>query len=471
MLAALLPLATFSPLDDILDDPKISGAVVSCTVAAEAGEVIYERNSALRVMPASNQKLLTNAYALYRLGPNYQPETRIWKMSNKVVVESKGDPMMTSERLRKAADMLNLNKRTPVYLSQAYRPLIPPSWEWDDLPNKYAAPISAFTVDRGSIELWAEGERLTILPYNYGLAPVRGSRSGSRIVLYDPMRRTMIVSGDLPKAKTKIDTLALPYPDVAAASFLGSGLYFTSSVPTYAPSLVLGGPPIKDVIKECLVKSDNHLAENLLLMAAAREKPLGKNPYDDAEERLGAFLTKVVGAEKNDFRPQDGSGMSRHDLVTTRGIVKLLQWSLERSTKDVWLDALAKPGSGTLSTRLEGVSFVGKTGTLDMVVALSGYVKTKKGRLLTVSLILNHFVCGEKDARAIADEFIKKLAEDDSFGMVSASSRVHEARSSNPYAYALDAGGHLRLSFDRLDARQRDDRRAEPAHAGVHRAQ
>jgi D-alanyl-D-alanine carboxypeptidase/D-alanyl-D-alanine-endopeptidase (penicillin-binding protein 4) len=453
VLATLLLLSLPNDLDALLENSKLSGAVISCTVADETGNILYERASATRVMPGSNQKLLSNSFALYKFGPNYQPETKIWKLSDKIVVDSPGDPMMTHERLEKAATILKLDKRKPVYLKQAYRPLIPPSWEWDDLPNRYAAPVSAFTVDQGAIELWAEGERLTILPYNYGILPKRGNRAGKREVRYDPMRRTLIVDGDLPKEKARIDTLALPYPDAGAASYLGSGLFLTNKVPTSQPTITLGGPPLKATIKECLVKSDNNIAENLLLMAAAKGNELGNDPYAVAAAALGRFLTAIVGAPAGDFHPEDGSGMSRHNLVTTRGIVRLLQWSIKQPTREVWLDALAKPGSGTLNERLKGVPFIGKTGTLDMVVALSGYVQTKKNRTLTVSLIFNHFTCSERDARTIADDFIKKLAEDDGFGTLHANQRFYEARSAHPRSFALDAHRYRGPRIHRMDAR------------------
>lgn len=408
LLCCLLP----SDLDKILDDPRLSGAIVSCTVADDSGKVIFERGSATRVMPGSNEKLLSNSFALHVLGPDFQSETKIWKEKGRLIVDSPGDPMMSHERLEKAAAMLNLDGRQPVFVKESYRPIIPPSWEWDDLPNKYAAPVTAFTVDRGSIELWAEGERLSILPRNYGLRPQRGDRTGKRKVTYDPIRKTLRVDGELPKEKTKIDTLALAEPDAAASIYLGSGFSTTEEVPTRTPDLVMDSPRLRDVIKECLVHSDNNIAENLLLMAAGKAKPLGNDPYAVADLALVDFLVSVVGAQQGDFHPEDGSGMSRHDLVTTRGIVKLLQWAVKQPTKDVWLDALAKPGAGTLGERLKGVPFVGKTGTLDMVVALSGYVHTSKDQTLTVSLILNHFLCQEKDARSIADDFIKKLSQE-----------------------------------------------------------
>lgn len=407
-------------LDAILDNPKLAGAIVSCTVSDDQGVVIYERNPATHVMPASNQKLLTNSFALYRLGPDYRPQTKIWNLRDRVVVDSAGDPTMTHDQLEAAAKSLRLSGRKPVEVHESYRPLIGPSWEWDDLPNKYAAPISAFTVDRGSIELWAEGEKLTIVPRNYWLKAVRGQKQGSRRVNYDPIRRILTVDGELPKAKTRIETLALDTPDVAAASYLGRGFALVSETPQSPPDLVVTGQPLSQTIKECLVHSDNNIAENLLLMGAASETALGDKPYSVADRSLEKFLTDVVGAQSGDVHPNDGSGMSRHNLVTTRAIVRLLKWSASLPTKEVWLDALAKPGTGTLSARLKGVPFVGKTGTLDGVVALSGYVNTKKNRTILVSLILNHFICGENEARGVADDFIKKLVEDDGFGTVSA---------------------------------------------------
>lgn len=434
MLSALVALAfQQAALDPILDDVKLRGSLVSCTVTDADGAVLYERNSAMRVMPGSNQKLLTNSFALAKLGPDYQPQTRIWKLKDRLVVDSAGDPMMTHERLVKAREQLGVTANLPIYLHESYSPMIPPSWELDDLPNKYAAPITAFTVDRGAIELWAEGEKMWIEPRNYGLRPVRGTKAGKRTVLYDPIRKTLLVTGELPKAATRIDTLALDRPNAIAASYLGTFKGTTNIIPKLDPSLTLGGPPLRATIKECLVKSDNNIAENLLLMAGQKvTTTLGDKPYPNATAQMRSFFIHGVGVDPDDFRPYDGSGMSRHNLVTTRGIAKLLQWASQQNTRDVWMDALAKPGAGTLSTRLEGVKFVGKTGTLDMVVALSGYVNSKDNKTYIVSLILNNFLCSEKDARTIADKFIEKLYQGGAFGTVPANGRINEARRSDP---------------------------------------
>ena len=69
-----------------------------------------------------------------------------------------------------------------------------------------------------------------------------------------------------------------------------------------------------------------------------------------------------------------------------------------------------------------------------MVVALSGYVKSKDNKTYIVSLILNHFLCTEKEARTIADKFIQKLYSGGAFGTVPATANNHEDRSAHQIA-------------------------------------
>ncbi len=415
MLAALLAIApvTVAPadLDHILDDTRLAGAHASVYVCDLGGKPIFERNSSSRVMPASNQKLLTCAFALFNLGPNYKPRTDIWKFPDRTIVDSPGDPLMTHDLLKKAAQRLELDPRSAVYVRQAYAPGIPDSWEIDDLPNRYAAPVTAFTVDQGSFTLWNENGIPKLLPESYGvridhLLPQEPKFTSK----YDPFQRRVQVIGTLPQETKAVDTLALARPDEAAASLLGR--YFLTALdrPTRTPDLTIVGQDTAAMLGACLPPSDNNIAENLFLMGARSQGELGSNPYATARPRMTNFLTRVVGILPSDLRIFDGSGMSRHNLATTRGIAKLLVWANAQPTSGVWLNSLATTGKGTLGNRLKGLDFRGKTGTLDMVVALSGYLKVKSGRTLVVSVVLNDFLCASDEARSIADEFVKILA-------------------------------------------------------------
>lgn len=418
VLAALaLVLSPFdSRLDALLDAPSLRGSVVAAVVADEAGQVLYERNADLRVVPGSNQKLLTVSFALHTLGPDAAVDTRIWKRPGRVIVDAPGDPSLTSGQLSEAARRMGLSGRDRVEVRNAYRPLIPPSWEWDDLPNRYAAPIAAFSVDRGAFELWAERGRLQFVPRPYGVRVRWGARTGVPKVAYDPIRRELLVSGLMPQVRTRLDTLAVAEPDRAAADWLGGPFAMTDQVPTTAPTAVIRGRTIAEQAKHCLTNSDNHYAEHLLLMATRKVGPVDGPIYLAASQRLARFVQETVGTGPQSVLPVDGSGMSRHNLVTARSLVTLLVWQLRQPTRALWLEALARPGTGTLAERLKGVRFEGKTGTLNRTAALSGYVTDARGERRIVSVVLNNFAGTTAEARAVVDGFVAAVAEGASAG-------------------------------------------------------
>lgn len=393
-------------LNEILDDRRTAGAVVSAIVTDLDGHVLFERNSSTRVLPASNMKLFSNSFALYELGPDARQETRIWKDADRTFVESTGDPLLSHDQLVEARNRLNLDRRLPVYVHEDYAPLWPENWEIGDLPNTYAAPVSAFTVDRAAFEIWSNGRRPQFRPESYGSRVVM---SGSDFQ-YDPFRRTVFAPRTAFVKNGLIDSLPLPHPDEAAASLLGSRMVPTDSVPSRMPDLIIAGPKTIDIVGQCLPPSDNQLAEQLLLLGARREGPLGKAPYAVAQNRISNFLTRIVGIDLGDVKVDDGSGLSRHNYVTVRAIAKLLAWSDRQPTSAAWHAALPHSGSGTLASRLKGIAFEGKTGSMDAVSSLSGYLHLPSGKVLIVSVILNEFNCSMADTRAIQDNVVKAVA-------------------------------------------------------------
>lgn len=200
---SVLAIAVLSPkLDAVLDVPELKGAVYSAFVSSLNGAVLYERNADLRVMPASNQKLIACAYALHELGGNYVPRTRIWKERDRIVVDATGDPSLTYKQLTDAKKALKLTGKLPVYVKQAYRVGIPESWELDDLPNRYASPVSAFCFDQAAFELWAEKGRAFLLPANFGVRITFDPSLGAGASRYDPIRKTVRVGRGLPAKRT-----------------------------------------------------------------------------------------------------------------------------------------------------------------------------------------------------------------------------------------------------------------------------
>ena len=385
-----------------LDDPALDGAIVAAYATTLDGTPVFARNERVRVMPASNQKLLTAAFALDALGPDVRQTTRIWREERRTIVRAEGDPLLTRADLLK----LDVDHRKSVFFSQAYAPGIPEGWQQDYLKDRYGASVYAFSVDDAAFELWAKGGRPVLLPEAYGVRIER--RKGEKLVWsYDPFARRLIVTGPIPDEDGRLDTLATPRADVAAASLLGKDPKPTDEVPSRKPDILLPGHTVAEAVAACLPPSDNNIAEHLLLNAAHAR---GDDPYPAAARAMRNFLERTVGTPFEDVLPRDGSGLGRQNVVTVRAMADLLRWADRQPWRETWRNALARSGGpGTLKNRLKDVSFAGKTGSLNRVLALSGYLTRKNGTEIVVSVIVNHYASSDSAARAVMDEWVRSL--------------------------------------------------------------
>lgn len=402
--AALLP----KTLDEILDAPDLKGAVVGAVVADAKGEVLYERNGSLRLIPASNQKILACAFAMGTLGPNATLKTRFWKTEEGIVVDAPGDPSITLADLKKAAEALGEPAKGRVFARQAFRIGPPPTWEWDDLPFTYAAPICALSFDRSAWTLFAEGGSLVSSPTYLGVEVKRRRMTGQVSASYEPWTQVVTVDGSLPAARTSVGRFAMPNPDAAAARVLGGALQpGAPELPTRAPDYVIESPPVAKLVKDCLEPSDNLFAEHLMLAAADSLAKLPANgTYSAAANAMKSFFVERAGAAPDGLRPVDGSGLSRQNLVSAMTLVKVLAWTDSQPWAAEFREGLAAPGEGTLRNRLQSVKFAGKTGTINAVSSLSGVLYPGESRRLYVSLVMNSAIVPAARLRAIQDLFV-----------------------------------------------------------------
>ena len=96
----------------------------------------------------------------------------------------------------------------------------------------------------------------------------------------------------------------------------------------------------------------------------------------------GAARAIAGWARRNGVRvtAYDASGLSYANRISARGLVRLLQAARAEPWGRALLRSLATPGRGTLEDRLAGVTVRAKTGTLDGVSALSGWVWLRRQR-------------------------------------------------------------------------------------------
>jgi D-alanyl-D-alanine carboxypeptidase/D-alanyl-D-alanine-endopeptidase (penicillin-binding protein 4) len=145
------------------------------------------------------------------------------------------------------------------------------------------------------------------------------------------------------------------------------------------------------------VKLVNKISQNLhtemLLRAAARNTAVWKKP-EDLVNFPQDFYT-AAGVEPGDVIQTDGSGLSRHDLVTPRAIVALLKYAQNQPWFSPYYASLPIAGvDGTLETLMKNTAGAGhihaKTGSVEHVRTRSGFADTAGGRRLIFSFMSNN---------------------------------------------------------------------------------
>jgi D-alanyl-D-alanine carboxypeptidase/D-alanyl-D-alanine-endopeptidase (penicillin-binding protein 4) len=433
-------------------NPVCKGEWGLSIVDAASGEVLYEKNAASYFVPASNMKLLTTALALDKLGVNYRFRTTLETdgvlspsglLTGNLILVGRGDPNLSNRKfpfetkeefdgppdrvLAELADRLLARGvkeiSGDIVGDDSYFPRerYPDGWEIDDMVWEYGAAISAIVVDDNTVSL-------TLTPGEHSGDPVSalvdpttpdftvenrvvtsaGKDKPDLRLTREPGAQTVFVSGILPanSAPRKL-VLAIEEPAQHAATLLAQllanrGVKFTGRVralhdpdPAAASRTVLAehlSLPLGDTVK-LVNKISQNLHTEVLLRATARQR----GPWATPEELLKfpqEFYARA-GIAEDDVIQTDGSGLSRHDMVTPRALVALLQFAQKQPWFPAFYSSLPVAGiDGTLNERMKDSPITGrvhaKTGSVSHVRTLSGYADTPGGRHLIFSFLSNN---------------------------------------------------------------------------------
>jgi D-alanyl-D-alanine carboxypeptidase/D-alanyl-D-alanine-endopeptidase (penicillin-binding protein 4) len=157
--------------------------------------------------------------------------------------------------------------------------------------------------------------------------------------------------------------------------------------------------------------SDNYIAESLF--RALGRAGGGDWSWTAGEKAMAAFL-KRAGIDPDGLRVVDGSGLSRHNAVSPRQVVRLLAFMARHRHARVFRDSLPAPGEGTLKRRMNNgaaaTALRAKTGTLTGASNLSGYVQNRSKNSLIFSLMSNGYLVPAKRVRSLQDRVCEALA-------------------------------------------------------------
>ncbi|WP_158277635.1 D-alanyl-D-alanine carboxypeptidase/D-alanyl-D-alanine-endopeptidase [Opitutus sp. ER46] len=457
-----------------LDAPRFRGSAWGVkVVSVDTGAVLVERDAAQRLSPASNAKLYVAALALDRLGGDWRIKTPVLArgvvdgegaLQGDLVVAGRGDPSWNPRRagkdfwtafepfvaLVREAGIRRI--RGDVIADGTWLRTTPQGagWTADDLNDYYGAEISGVALEENYLDLrvgpgavpGAPGvielvQPLTGLQIDNRLTTVTESGARQVRVLRLPGERWVTVFGTVPAGGGEaLEATTVPRPAEWFATGMkealrragievtgrARGVRWPELTPDVRGARQLGeivSPTLREMVSVLLKVSQNLRTDLLFATLGELERQPETSAWRTADElaltALGRFL------REHDLRPGDvqfdeGSGLSRNNLVTADAMVRLLRFMAQHREAAAFADALPVAGrDGTLRGRMKGTPAEGqvqaKTGTLRWANSLSGYVTTAAGERLAFCFMLNrHVAPADHRTRDELDELAVMLA-------------------------------------------------------------
>ena len=432
-------------ISQLLKDERMKGVKSSITIRqASSGEIVYQSNADEKITPASTLKILTSAAALETLGEEFRFQTDVLTdgtVSNGVLtgnlyLRGTGDPTLLKKDFTTFAIQLKkqgIQRVTGNLVGDDTwfdTVRLSPSIIKSDESYYYAAQISALTLspnadyDAGSVIVHAtptskgKKTKIAMTPETSIVSIVNNSKTvpkGSKNTLKIVRKHgtnTIIITGNAPiSSGGRKEWIAVSNPtayalDVFKTSLKENGILFsptskTTRVKTPAKAEVLvtkDSMTLKELIKPFMKLSNNTHAEILA-------KTMGKEKYNQGTWNAGLKVMREfagsIGLRSDQWLFEDASGMSHSNKVSSSQLTELLFLARNYDWYSTFLQGLPIAGSrerlvgGTLKNRLKTSATKGKvlakTGSLDNVSSLAGYIETKQGETLIFSVLTqNH---------------------------------------------------------------------------------
>ena len=356
----------------------------------DSQHVEFEKNSQIRILPASTTKLFTLFASLVILQDSTQT-LRYVSAGDTLKIWGSGDPTWKYKEFAQPDFQKILGNYSVIQFSDANQvsSSLGYGWQWDDYYYDYSAERSSLPIYGNLVQVQKNGGKLELLPSFFQdqlsttTKPVKELERDFHSNRFNYNPYTYV------GRERFIPFLTTPEILVQLAEAETGKRWIYKPEPLPSDHLVWRASVLAPILKEMMEESDNFLAEQLLFMVSDRL-------FQTLDtERAIEYMVKTY---LNDLPDQpkwvDGSGLSRHNLFTPRSMVTLFE-KLYRLLPEAELNEYLAIGgkTGTLKNSFQAAEpyIFAKTGSMSNNYSLVGLVKTKSGKNYAFAFMNTNF--------------------------------------------------------------------------------
>ena len=424
------------------------------------GQALIARIADQKMNLASNAKLLTGVAALAGLGSGFRWRTAVYvstepdatgTVTGDLHVRGRGNPVLLPGDLRQLAHDVAArgirNIEGKLVIDGSYFDSISEPPHFEEQPKERAAfraPIASFAVARGAFTVTVTADpggtaRVSLEPdageyLKLTKAEVTSIPAGrTRLRVETKPKRDHLeieVTGQIRAGegswdiRRRVDDPTRFAAEVFKSALAANGVQIRKKAIAQGPVpltaklvAVHDSPTLGEVVRIMNKHSDNNVAESILKTLGAELKGTpGPASWADARMAQQAQLARF-GLLPGAYRTSNGSGLYGSTEVTAKQLVTMLAAAHKdyRIGPDLVASLPTGGHDGTLARRWHGKPARGrvraKTGTLDKVTTLAGYIGVDGGRLLVFAILVNDIPPGQRNlVRAMADDMVDSLA-------------------------------------------------------------
>lgn len=413
---------------------------------ADRKQILFEKNAAAPLKPASNIKLFTTGIPLIYFGSSYQIKTSVYfgrdkikgkELDGALYIKGFGNALFSTDGIEYLVSRIEKTgiktiKGGIIYDNSFFKKRISARTVTSSLSPLDVPTVTPLSINRNRIEVTVNGSgkgaRITSRPSSKYISIINncsstGTGKGLNALLKEGESEYKIIINSLPASRTEQKIyFFVKSPEHLSALLLKEKLEnrgikvwrgtVEGTVPAAGTTEISSFTSLADFIGETNKKSNNFLADELKSIFDRQFTAGDKTAPGEAPEI--SFL-KTLGIQTDGLVFKDGSGISSGNRITSQALSDLLRLIYNKpELYTTFRQSLSIAGvDGTMKDKFTNSpvrnNFYGKTGFMAGTSSISGYMRTKSGTNVIVTILINYGQNGVEYYERIEKEILELI--------------------------------------------------------------